>query len=81
MLLDPRTGGCRLGHVIILGHQGQMIAALKSPRGSFTTHVAFRPDGQGVVITDSTTGAVLQAAWGIPDAHARQPATAQDIAP
>jgi gluconolactonase len=69
-----------LGHVIILGHQGQMIAALKSCRGSFTTNVAFRPDGEGVVITDSTTGTLLQASWVIPGAHARLSETTQDTA-
>jgi gluconolactonase len=69
-----------LGHVVILGHQGQMIAALKSCRGSFTTNVAFRPDGKGVVITDSTTGTLLQASWDIPGAHARLSETTQDTA-
>jgi gluconolactonase len=69
-----------LGHVVILGHQGQMIAALKSCRGSFTTNVAFRPDGSGVVITDSTTGTLLQGSWDIPGAHAHHPETTQDTA-
>ncbi|MFH5926526.1 hypothetical protein [Roseomonas xinghualingensis] len=58
-----------------------MIAALKSCRGSFTTNLAFRPDGRVAVITDSTTGTVLQADWVIPDAHARHPITVQDTAP
>lgn len=60
-----------LGHVLIHGAQGQIVAAMKSIRGSFTTNLAFRPDGAGVVITDSTSGTVLQASWDIPDAHAR----------
>ncbi|KAA2212166.1 SMP-30/gluconolactonase/LRE family protein [Teichococcus oryzae] len=56
-----------LGHVLVLGAQGQLVAALRSCRGSFTTNVAFRPEG-GVVITDSTTGTILQAAWDHPAA-------------
>lgn len=57
-----------LGHVLVLGGQGQLVAALRSCRGSFTTNVAFRPEG-GVVITDSTTGTILQAAWDHPAAQ------------
>jgi gluconolactonase len=57
-----------LGHVLVLGGQGQLIAALRSCRGSFTTNLAFRPEG-GVVITDSTTGTILQADWDHPAAQ------------
>jgi gluconolactonase len=60
-----------LGHVLVLGGQGQLIAALRSCRGSFTTNLAFRPEG-GVVITDSTTGTILQAAWDHPAAQSRE---------
>ncbi|WP_051418140.1 SMP-30/gluconolactonase/LRE family protein [Roseomonas gilardii] len=60
-----------LGHVLVHGHQGQLIAAFRSCRGNSTTNLAFQPDGEGVVITDSITGTILQAAWDIPDAHAR----------
>lgn len=60
-----------LGHIIVLGHQGQMVAAMKSCRGQTLTNLAFHPDGKRVVITDSTTGTVLQAPWDIPDAHRR----------
>jgi len=60
-----------LGHVLVHGHQGQVVAAFRSCRGTTTTNLAFRPDGSGVVITDSTTGTILGAPWDIPDAHAR----------
>lgn len=60
-----------LGHVLVHGAHGQLIAAFRSIRGSFTTNVAFHPDGKGVVIADSTSGTVLRAEWEIPDAHAR----------
>jgi gluconolactonase len=62
-----------LGHVLVLGGQGQLIAALRSCRGSFTTNLAFRPEG-GVVITDSTTGTILQAAWDHPAAQTSEKA-------
>ncbi|MBL6457143.1 SMP-30/gluconolactonase/LRE family protein [Belnapia sp. T6] len=57
-----------LGHVLVHGAFGQVIAAMRSCRGHTTTNLAFRPDG-GVVITESSSGTVLQAPWDIPDAH------------
>jgi hypothetical protein len=56
-----------------------MIAASRSLRGHSATNPVSPPDSGGPAIAASTRGAVPQAPRGIPAAHARRPATPQDI--
>ncbi|ANA35459.1 Gluconolactonase [Ralstonia mannitolilytica] len=52
-----------LGAVFALSPHGEPLARIASCRGRTTTNVALTPDGQGLVITESATGSVLQARW------------------
>jgi hypothetical protein len=56
-----------------------MIAASRSLRGHSATSPAFPPDSGCPAIAASPRGTVPQAPRGIPAAHARRPATPQDI--
>jgi gluconolactonase len=58
-----------LGAVFVLSPHGEPLARIASCRGRTTTNVAFAPDGQTLVITESATGTVLQARWTPPAAH------------
>ena len=48
-----------LGCVFVLAPQGHCTAIIESCAGPTVTNLAFTPDGKSVVITDSSTGAVL----------------------
>ena len=48
-----------LGAVFVLSPHGEPLARIASCRGRTTTNVALTPDGQSVVITESSMGAVL----------------------
>jgi len=51
-----------LGGVFVLNAGGEVTHFLKSPiAGSTVTNVAIRPDGGAVVMTESATGAILEA--------------------
>lgn len=52
-----------LGGVFVLNARGEITHFIASPiQGSTVTNVAVRPDGASVVMTESSTGAILEAA-------------------
>ncbi|CAJ0732039.1 SMP-30/gluconolactonase/LRE family protein [Ralstonia mannitolilytica] len=67
MAMDPvgnlLVAHASLGAVFALSPHGEPLARIASCRGRSTTNVALTPDGQGIVITESATGTVLQAGW------------------
>ncbi len=48
-----------LGGVFKLNKRGELVAYIKTPVGHTVTNLCFTPDGQSIVMTESSTGSVL----------------------
>jgi gluconolactonase len=57
-----------LGGAFVLNNRGEVTHFVKSPGGSTVTNVAFRPGTSSLVLTESETGAILEAELPAPGA-------------